>query len=381
MKSIDEKLYEFLIRYEVFANEIIISNAGTIGKIAMIKHSNKNVILTENAVKLVPRDNTFNNQFLKIILNTSFVQKQMKQQYIQTTIPKLSIERINNLNIPILAWQDQLNIINIMDTAYDINKQKHKESKDILHSIDNYLLDSLGISLSRELKNNIEKRTFKISFSDVFAGRLDPEVYSTNFSFNTKKFMMVRFKEYVQIDPYTNFNKIDDLVTFIPMEKISDKYGQADLSLKRLSTESKGYTKFQNGDLLWSKITPCMENGKSAIVHNLYNNIGFGSTEFYVFRPLKDINIEYVHFLFRLESFRKNAKLFFTGSSGHQRVPKDYFLQLEIPLPPLNIQNEIAAELKLKRDKAKKLQLEAIKVLEDAKEKVEKIILGEEYES
>ena len=132
-------------------------------------------------------------------------------------------------------------------------------------------------------------------------------------------------RDCVHINPVTSFQGYapEIPVSFIPMEKVSDQYGEADISDCRKIEKSGGYTKFQDNDLLWAKITPCMQNGKSAVVTGLKNGIGFGSTEFHVFRAKPDVDIRYIYGLLRLVSLRKYAMLYFSGSAGHQRVSDD----------------------------------------------------------
>ena len=97
------------------------------------------------------------------------------------------------------------------------------------------------------------------------------------------------------------------------MECVSDIYGEADTTQTKNTEESTGYTQFLENDLIWAKITPCMQNGKSAVVSNLVNGIGFGSTEFHVFRAKPDIDIRYIHSLLRLKILRYFATLYFSG--------------------------------------------------------------------
>ena len=170
---------------------------------------------------------------------------------------------------------------------------------------------------------------------------------------------------------------MDTSITFVPMEKVSAEYGEADLSLCKIVEETKGYTRFKDNDLIWAKITPCMENGKSAVVDNLKGGIGCGSTEFHVFRALKGINIHYIHALLRLKSLRKHAALHFTGSAGQQRVSSEFFKELIIPKPSIEKQIEIADHITNIRDQVKQLQQEADAIVEEAKERVERILLAE----
>ena len=135
-------------------------------------------------------------------------------------------------------------------------------------------------------------------------------------------------------------------VSFIPMKLINaDKGIIENQEIRPLNKVRKGYTQFIDNDVLFAKITPCMENGKAAIARNLKNGIGFGSTEFHVIRPFPVLLPEYIYHYIRQEVFRNEAINHFTGSVGQKRVPKQFLLDKYIPLPPLNEQKRIAAKL------------------------------------
>ena len=142
------------------------------------------------------------------------------------------------------------------------------------------------------------------------------------------------------------------LVTFVQMEAVSEISGAiVDGEEVLLEEVSRGYTPFEEGDLIWAKITPCMQNGKSAVARNLTNGVGFGSTEFHVIRPINSEETlpEYLWVLLRLASIRNAAKRFFIGSAGQQRVPADFLGDLVIPLPPKEVQRTIVDSVTAKR--------------------------------
>lgn len=133
-------------------------------------------------------------------------------------------------------------------------------------------------------------------------------------------------------------------VTFVPMSAVSEITGRIqDPETRILGKVRKGYTYFKEEDVLFAKITPCMENGKSAVARNLRNNIGFGSTEFHIIRPLKDAIPEWIYYFVRQESFRENAARNMTGTVGHQRVPKNFLEETIVPLPSLEKQKELVS--------------------------------------
>ncbi|MBP1908443.1 restriction endonuclease subunit S [Methanolobus bombayensis] len=139
----------------------------------------------------------------------------------------------------------------------------------------------------------------------------------------------------------------DTTVTFVPMPAVDADSGSINApEVRTFSEVRKGYTAFQNEDVIFAKITPCMENGKTAIARNLLNNLGFGSTEFIVLRSNGAIVPDYLHHYIRQDSYRKLAEANMTGSVGQKRVPKEFVQKTLIPLPPLSEQQRIVAVIK-----------------------------------
>lgn len=114
---------------------------------------------------------------------------------------------------------------------------------------------------------------------------------------------------------------------------------------KLLSEVSASYTYFEDNDVLVAKVTPCFENGKAGIARALLSGIGFGSSEFYVLRSNGAVLPEWIYFCVMHPLFRDAAVAQMTGTGGLQRVPRDYVENFQIPLPPLEVQKEIVAEI------------------------------------
>ncbi len=129
-------------------------------------------------------------------------------------------------------------------------------------------------------------------------------------------------------------------ISFVPMQSVGEDGSIDPSEIRRVSEVKKGFTSFQEEDVLFAKITPCMENGKGAVAMNLQNNIGFGSTEFHVLRPNQDrVLPQWLFYLTHWSSFRKLCERNMTGSAGQKRVPKAFLEKYEITLPILEIQN------------------------------------------
>lgn len=135
----------------------------------------------------------------------------------------------------------------------------------------------------------------------------------------------------------------DDLpVSFSSMHYMSEKTGAAlGFEEKKWGEVKKGFTYFENNDVLLAKITPCFENGKTAVARNLINGIGTGSTEFMVMRPNEGLLPDYLLFNINTNNFRRDGTTNMTGSVGHKRVPKDFVENWPILLPSLAEQTEI----------------------------------------
>ena len=133
-------------------------------------------------------------------------------------------------------------------------------------------------------------------------------------------------------------------VSFVPMPAVTEN-GKMDSSIIKIYDEVKtGFTYFSERDVLFAKITPCMENGKGAVAVNLKNEIGFGSTEFHVIRPIAEkTNPYWIYALTVFEKFRKDAAKNMTGSAGQRRVPASFLENYQISLPPIDLQNQFAA--------------------------------------
>lgn len=134
----------------------------------------------------------------------------------------------------------------------------------------------------------------------------------------------------------------DALVTFVPMSAVDENTATiAQPEIRKYSEVSKGYTYFKPNDVLFAKVTPCMENGKAAIARDLENGLGFGSTEFHVLRPSELILPEYLLLFIQQPSFREFAKSSFIGTGGLQRVPPGFFRRASLPLPTIIEQKRI----------------------------------------
>ncbi|BBW96484.1 restriction endonuclease subunit S [Geobacillus sp. FSL W8-0032] len=176
------------------------------------------------------------------------------------------------------------------------------------------------------------------------------------------KWIEGKLRDLVEVNPTVKLIK-GEIYPFVSMDVIQPFYKPVEAKEER--EFKSGGAKFENGDTLFARITPCLENGKIAQVKNLKNGKGFGSTEFIVLRGKEGItDTDFVYYLVTNKSFRENAERLMVGTSGRQRVDKQQFEDQIISIPDLETQKRISSILG-SIDKKIELNVEMNKTLEE----------------
>ena len=319
-----------------------------------------------------------NPYFLTLVMTSDFFIKLSEQCSNGTTNRHYLQENLFlDMKIPLPPLKKQKEIIDRYNEKIKLAEEQEKEAQNLEEMIEQYICSELKIVNTSPKVSNEFKISF-VNYKDL--SRWGVEFLKNNLS--SKDFLkslvypMKKLGTLVAINPDNDFSKLDENLemTFLPMASISDKFGEIVNAEKGKNEDSNGYTKFKEGDLLWAKITPCMQNGKSAIAKNLINNRGYGSTEFYVIRNKNEneLYFDYIYHLLRTKIIRETATKYFTGSSGQQRVPKNFLENLSIPLPNFYKQKQISDELYKIKYKIKELTFTAEQNRQLAQEEFEK---------
>lgn len=315
------------------------------GAFGVVPHEVDGAVITGNFWAFDVDYSIINPYFLSLITTTSeFIGFSDNSSNGTTNRHYLQENLFLAQKIPLPPLTEQTRMVENYDTKIRQAEGFEKDAKDLEESIELYLFDKLGIN---QIERKIEKKgkLYFISLKNIIQWGVEKNLSSQNGDIlHSDKFRNVKLCEYAQVNPRTElkFSGKSEEMSFVPMECISGIFGEVIELKKGDKSQSKGYTKFQNEDLIWARITPCMQNGKSSVVRELQNGLGYGSTEFHVLRTTKkELIIDYLYLLLRTTAIRKNAVNYFTGSAGQQRVPKSYLENLSIPLPPILIQNEI----------------------------------------
>lgn len=181
---------------------------------------------------------------------------------------------------------------------------------------------------------------------------------------------MVELSEVCEINPKKS--EVNNLpgntkVSFVPMADLNENIVNfIPKEVRYLSEVFGGYTYFKENDVLVAKVTPCFENGKAGIAKNLENGIGFGSSEYFVLRCSKKVLPMWIYLQIKTVHFSKEGKAQMSGTSGLQRIPKDFVANYKIPVPPIKEQLDavirIEEEMNLVESNKKLIQLFEAKI-------------------
>ncbi len=334
----DAKDYKVnLDRFKVYQGDLLIAMSGaTTGKLGINK-SETVFYLNQRVGKFIPKK-FLNKAFLYYFLTTK-VEESLRIAA-GAAQPNLSTEQINNFEIPLPPLPEQQRIVSILDECFAaIAKAK--------------------ANAEQNLKN--AKELFESYLQGVFEKKGD--------DWEEKK-----LGEVFEIKPPKKEAKEklsdNELVSFLPMEDLGVCENEIKPVRERpLKDVAGSYTYFAENDVLLAKITPCFENGKLGVAKNLTNGIGFGSSEYIVFRTNGEIEPEFLFYFLSRNSFREEGRKFMSGAVGHKRVSKDWIENYLFSFPKTKeAQQTIVRQLDALRAETQKLEAVYQKKIADLEE-------------
>lgn len=306
-------------------------------------------------------------EYLNLCLRSDMFLKNVSEAKPKGMKTRAKWDFIKTFSIPVPSLFEQAEILSVYNSKMaEANAMQYEHS---YNEIENEIEKYLQLQAYTNIDSN-EKLSF-INYSDCLTWDVRNKQQRV---FISSKYKQQTLSKVAQINPTIRKNILDEEdVSFIPMECVSDLDGEVK-EKRTCKASAKGFTKFEEGDIIWAKITPCMQNGKSAIVRGLINGIGYGSTEFYVIRVNETVVLpEYVYYLLRMYRVRETAVNHFSGSAGQQRVRKSFLEELSIPVPSLEEQkvmvatlNNIKSEIITNRTRVEELICQAKRDFENA---------------
>jgi len=306
-------------------NSVLVTCIGaTIGKTGIIRNEGAS---NQQINSIIPVA-SINSNFVYYQAICPFFQNQIVKRSSSTTLPILNKSRFSKLLFTLPPINEQNRIVKKIEELFS---DLDKATEELIET-----QEQLKIYRQAVLKAAFEGKLLEMSSAKHCS-------FSEVCDINPSKREIIELK--------------DDLeVTFLPMPAVSERGVVIEKKTKKLKDVKKGYSFFKNSDVLLAKITPCFENGKKALVKELKNNIGFGSTEFHVLRAKDEVIPKWIYYGISSEDFRNKAKMQMTGTAGQKRVPKRVLETYKMFVPTITIQEQIVNEIESRISVCDKLE-------------------------
>lgn len=390
-KYINKETHEnMLYRSQVNEGDLLVKITG-VGRMAIASVAPKDFVGNTNQhMCVIKTDDEKTSWILAAWLNTDIAEKLASRRATGGTRPALDYPAL--LSIPIIFDE---RIYETMKNAVSEMKQKQQQAKQLLDSIDSYLLSELGITLPKK-DNSLSKRIFTTKFSEVSGGRWDPKFYSTeaksiknaveNSKYNTKV-----LEEFIvqSVAGDWGYEEDENIPNTTKCLVIRSTEFDNDYNLKLDNTRAK-YRLIPNlklkkidlreNDLLIEKSGGSEDQpvGRIAILtKDILESATLCFSNFIHKIRVHDIDAEYLFCFLKTAHNIKLTETMFAQTNGLQNLIMQTYFNQKIPLPPLPKQKEIASHIREIREQAKQLQVEAEQTMQEAKKQIEKMILGE----
>jgi len=373
-----------LIRSDyVKEGDFLISRTGTIGIVALVPKECNRFAFGSFMIRFdLSEDVKINKEFLSCILNSEIGKLQSKRSISGAVQGNITIPAIKNIKIPIPPRSIQDKIAKIMQDAYKQKKERLQEAEGLLNLIDDYVLDKLRIKIPEV----VEKKSFTINYGELKA-RYDPNFYSLAHSnlveaLERSKFELKNVSEITKLivsgqRPKGGVRHISEGVPSLGGEHITAEGGFNFEKLRFIPREFHGkQKKSQVKPLDILIVKDGATTGKVAMVSPDFPHKECNINEHLFKIEIKEgVNPYFVFYYLLSDVGQKQVKKQVSGAA-QKGITRDFIKRVSIPIPPPTIQNEIAEEVKRRRERAERLRKEAEEVVKRAKEKVERMIIG-----
>ena len=373
---VPEDIFPNISKYIINKEDVFITVAGTIGRVGKIPPELDGSNLTENADRLV--FSLINQDWLIKTLQSDLVQNQIANATTKVGQPKLAIARIENILVALPPILEQYRIVSKVEEILALVDQYEVAYSEV-NSLNNSFSDLLKKSILQEavqgklvpqdpndepasvlLERIRAEKQALIKAGKIKKDKNESVIFRRDNSHYEKRgseevciddeipfeipdtWEWCRIGSLLQVNPRNNLSDDTD-AGFVPMVLIKDGFNnEHSFEERKWGKIKSGFTHFANNDVIVAKITPCFQNRKSAVIANLPNGIGAGTTELHVLRDVtSQLCMQYILLLFKTNEFIKNGVKNFSGTAGQQRIGKDFISNYLIPLPPVKEQERI----------------------------------------
>ena len=300
-------------KYMLCEGDLLMSLTGNVGRVALLSAEMLPAALNQRVACIRIRNPAvIYKPFLFHLLNSDYFENKCILASQGVAQKNMSTEWLKEYPIPSFSMDKQMEIASIFDKIDDLIAHRKDQVRNMDQAVKSRFIELFGIP-----------------GTDAFGWGLVPLGSACNI--NPKKSNDSRLVSGAE-------------VSFVPMPAVTER-GEIDATaIKEYDEVKTGFTYFAENDVLFAKITPCMENGKGAVAKGLHNGVGFGSTEFHVLRPISGKTDPYwIYALTAFSQFRMDAASNMTGSAGQRRVPASFLENYRVSLPPIELQEQFAA--------------------------------------
>lgn len=314
--------------------DLILAREAPVGEVGYIPEG-VFPVLGQRTVLISPDHEKVSARYLHYLLISPSIQHEIQVRSSGSTVHHLNMKDIRELSLPQLPKrqiQDEIaSLLGALDDKIELNRRMSATLEEMTRSLyRSWFVDFDPVHAKMEGRQP--------AFMDEATAALFPERLGED-----------------GLPEGWRLGTLSDLIDFNPTERISKGIETPYLDMKTLPTSGMQHepatqrsftsgTKFRNGDTLLARITPCLENGKTALVQGLEgDDVGWGSTEFIVMRPAGDTALAYPYCVARSSDFRDEAIASMTGSSGRQRADAGRIKSVDAAIPPREIMTEFSS--------------------------------------
>ena len=366
-REVEEKYRHFLLD----EGDYVVSSSGTIGRIAEVCREDLPCMLNTSVIRMRPRDDKMlDRRFLRYFLKSSAFQDQIRSLASGSVQVNYGPTHLKQASILVPSHSEQRSIGHVLGTLDD-KIELNRRMNATLEAMARALFRSWFVDFD-PVRAKMEGRDTGLpkEIADLFPDRLvDSELGEI-----PEGWPLVPLPELVEVNPPRKLRK-GEAAAYLDMANMPTR-GHAPDSVVRRPFGSG--MRFANGDTLVARITPCLENGKTAYVDFLRDDeIGWGSTEYIVMRPKHPLPSEFAYLLARSSRFRDFAIQNMSGTSGRQRVPVSSLWGFEVPSPsePVGVEFGRAVRLLFERARSAVDESRSLTVLRDTL--LPKLVSGE----
>lgn len=385
-----------IIENKYFLNEddLLFARSGaTVGKAYIHRKKDYDCFFAGYMIKFVVDTNKINPYFIFLYTQLDIYKKWIQAIQRAAGQPNINAEEYKSLPIPIPPTNVQQDIINIIQKAYNLKEQKEQDAQNKLNSIDDYLLNELGIKPFGDKNENLENRVFFRKLSEISGDRFDADYYRNRYYENihylnqNKNFKLLALGE-ISLNIFQgvgqNLTTKKENILLKVKNIINDN--KIDFENVEFIEDIPDTKKLINGDIITPFIGEAIKKYKFSVFNQPLNNFNYTvDNNTGVIRLKEKYNPIYVSAFF-MSSIGKILIEQLSGGGGIPFLGSNSAKKLLIPIPIINNdidfekQNKIANHIQNLRDEAQALKDEAIQIFEGAKKEVEKMILEEENE-